>query len=59
MKDAGNVCEFHSFPGEEHGFFNYDPHKPLEPFRKTIHLADEFLCQMGYLKGGPMTIDDE
>jgi acetyl esterase/lipase len=59
MKESGNICELHSFEGEEHGFFNYHVHKPNNLFQKTLHLADEFLCRFGYLKGKPLTIDEE
>lgn len=54
MKKKGNECTLHGYEGQPHGFFNYRKNKTN--FTKTVRALDEFLVELGYLKGGA-TVD--
>lgn len=55
MRQAGNRCDVHGFPGRGHGFFNHARGDGAD-FHRTMRLADEFLASLGWLQGEP-TID--
>ena len=52
MKKYGNHCQLVSFPDQPHGFFNYGRFQNKN-FRKTMESADQFLNELGWLKGSP------
>ena len=52
MSKAGNTCELMGYEGQAHGFFNFGKGND-ENFRKTLTEADQFLSQLGWLKGEP------
>ncbi len=52
MQDAGNSCQLHAYPGQGHGFFNYNRDGGAM-YRATLRSLDEFLIDLGYLQGSP------
>jgi len=56
MKKLDNHCQLVSFPDQPHGFFNYGRFQNKN-FRKTMESADQFLIELGWLKGSP-TIEE-
>jgi acetyl esterase/lipase len=55
MEKAGARCDAHVYPGQKHGFFNYDPVKADDRYyyRATTREADRFLASLGWLQGPP------
>jgi acetyl esterase len=49
---AGERCELHVYPGEEHGFFN-SRNQDGKYYALTVRAADEFLRSLGWLEGSP------
>ena len=52
MHSAGNRCKLASFKDEPHGFFNYGRGDGSN-YVKTTRIMDEFLAELGYVKGKP------
>ena len=54
MKEAGNRCEFHSFKGKDHGFFNGKHFRPKTKnarlYEVTINQSYEFLISLDFLQ---------
>ena len=61
MKEAGNRCEFHSFKGKGHGFFNGKHFRPktkdVQPYQQTINKSHEFLVSLSFLQ--PTKVEKE
>lgn len=61
MKEAGNRCEFHSFKGKDHGFFNGKHFRPktkdVQPYQQTINKSHEFLVSLSFLQ--PTKVEKE
>ncbi len=55
MSNAGNRCKLVPSEGQGHGFFNYGRGDGTA-YVETVRAMDEFLAELGYLKGKP-TID--
>jgi len=52
LRDLGVRCDLAVYPGQGHGFFNYNrPGRPC--FAATLAEADRFLASLGYLRGEP------
>jgi acetyl esterase/lipase len=54
-RDLGNRCVLVTYPGEDHGFFNFG-RKRSGAFLDTLEKTDLFLASLGYL-AGPPTVD--
>ncbi len=54
-KEAGGRCELVTYPGEQHGFFNFG-RGGNRAFLDTLRRSDEFLASLGWLSGQP-TVD--
>ena len=52
MKKEGNSCKLVGYEGQPHGFFNWGRAVNL-PFRDTMSSADQFLGELGWIKGKP------
>ena len=52
MVSAGSACRVVSYPGEEHGFFNYRP-EGNPRYAETVREMDRFLAEHGFLQGPP------
>jgi acetyl esterase len=50
MKEEGNRCELVAYPGQPHGFFNYN-RSGNRYFLDTLKKTDVFLAAQGYLQG--------
>lgn len=48
MKQAGNRCELHGYPGQPHGFFNHG-RGDNKAYQATVRKLDAFLVSLGYL----------
>ena len=48
MERVGARCEAKFYEGQEHAFFNREPHRTL-----TLIEADKFLASLGWLQGPP------
>jgi acetyl esterase/lipase len=47
-RSLGCRADLHVYEGEGHGFYNREPY-----FKRTLHEADRFLAELGYLSGPP------
>ena len=52
MKSVGVTCELHTYEGQKHGFFNIK-NSDGKYYFETVTAADQFLGQLGWLKGPP------
>ncbi len=48
-KSLGLTCELKTFPGRQHGFFNFG-RADNKDFQETLNQADQFLVTLGWLK---------
>jgi acetyl esterase/lipase len=56
MEGAGNRCKLVGYEGQGHGFFNYGRGDGAM-YKATVKAMDEFLAELGYVKGKP-TIEE-
>jgi acetyl esterase len=50
-KKKKNVCHYHEFEGQGHGFFNFN--LSFEMYERTLAAVDEFLVELGYIQPDP------
>lgn len=48
MRAAGNRCELVGYPGQPHGFFNYN--RANGRYAETVAAMDQFLTSLGWIK---------
>lgn len=58
MNTAGSRLDLHVYPGQEHGFFNYD-RGDGKYYRLTLAETDRFFASLGWLHGVPTLVPME
>ncbi|MEY4483030.1 MAG: hypothetical protein RL693_482 [Verrucomicrobiota bacterium] len=51
MKKKKNHCEFHSYEGQGHGFFNFNV--SFDFYQSTLNVLDDFLVAQGFIEPDP------